>query len=143
MPSNTDTIINSFNTFFESNMNYTRKELLEFAKKTYDENYKKVKKEKKDDVEKKPLNAYQLFMKEQRIILNKRENERTDGEKMKSQDLMKEIAGMWKLQKARLEKKEGFVEEVKIEDKELKISDDEEDNEAKVVVEKKKKSNKK
>lgn len=157
MPSKTETIINSFNTFFEDNETYTRKELLEFAKKTYDENCKKSKKVVDENVEKKPLNAYQLFMKEQRIILNKRENERTDGEKISSQDLMREIAGMWKQQKARLETKVGFLDEIKEDTKEetkelkkelkkeakkeetneLKISDDEEHKEAKVIPKKK------
>ena len=106
MPSNTDKIMSSFNKFFEENQNYSRKELLEFAKKAYDDNYKKSKKVVDENAEKKPLNSYQLFMKEQRVILNKRENERTDGEKKKSTELMKEIAEMWKLQKTRIEKKE-------------------------------------
>ena len=99
MSSNTEKIMNSFNTFFEEHQNYTRKELLEFAKKSYDDNYKKVKKVVDENAEKKPLNAYQLYMKEQRVILNKRENERTDGEKKKSTELMKEIAEMWKIHK--------------------------------------------
>jgi hypothetical protein len=103
---NTDKIMNSFNKFFEENQNYSRKELLEFAKKAYDDNYKKSKKVIDENAEKKPLNSYQIFMKEQRVILNKRENERTDGEKKKSTELMKEIAEMWKLQKTRIEKKE-------------------------------------
>jgi hypothetical protein len=106
MPYNTDKIMNSFNKFFEENQNYSRKELLEFAKKAYDDNYKKSKKVIDENAEKKPLNSYQIFMKEQRVILNKRENERTDGEKKKSTELMKEIAEMWKLQKTRIEKKE-------------------------------------
>ena len=101
MPSNSEKIMNSFNTFFEENSTYSRKELLEFAKKAYDDNYKKSKKVVDENAEKKPLNAYQLYMKEQRIILNKRENERTDGEKKKSTELMKEIAEMWKIQKTK------------------------------------------
>ena len=117
MPSNTEKIMNSFNTFFEENQNYSRKELLEFAKKAYDDNYKKSKKVVDENAVKKPLNAYQLFMKEQRIILNKRENERTDGEKKKSTELMKEIAEMWKNKKQEkpVEKKE---EEKPVEKKE-------------------------
>ena len=106
MPSNTDKIMSSFNTFFEENQNCSRKELLEFAKKAYDDNYKKSKKVIDENAEKKPLNAYQLYMKEQRVILNKRENERTDGEKKKSTELMKEIAEMWKIQKCRIENKD-------------------------------------
>ena len=107
MPSNKDKIISSFNTFFEGNETYTRKELLEFAKKTYDENYKKTKKVVDENAVKKPLNSYQLFMKEQRAILNKRESEKLEGEeKKKSTELMKEIAEMWNIQKTRIEKKE-------------------------------------
>jgi hypothetical protein len=105
MPSNTEKIMNSFNTFFEEHQNYSRKELLEFAKKAFDDNYKKTKKVVNENAEKKPLNSYQLYMKEQRAILNKREEERTDGEKKKSTELMKEIAEMWKIQKTRIEKK--------------------------------------
>jgi tRNA A37 N6-isopentenylltransferase MiaA len=131
MPSNKDKIVSSFNTFFEGNETYTRKELLEFAKKTYDENYKKTKKVVDENAVKKPLNSYQLFMKEQRAILNKRENERTDGEKKKSTELMKEIAEMWKNQKNNIEKKEednNDKEEVKVEDvnsdkEEVKVED--------------------
>ena len=117
MPSNTEKIMTSFNTFFEENENYSRKELLEFAKKAYDDNYKKTKKIVDENAEKKPLNAYQLFMKEQRVILNKRENERTDGEKKKSTELMKEIAEMWKLQKNQekpIEKEEEKLVEKKV-----------------------------
>jgi hypothetical protein len=117
MTSNTTKIMNGFNTFFESNETYTRKELLEFAKKNYDDNYKKTKKVVDENAIKKPLNAYQLFMKEQRIILNKRESERTDGEKKKSIELMKEIAEMWKIHKANNEIK-----------KDIKENEDEEEN---------------
>jgi hypothetical protein len=106
MLSNSDKIMSSLNKFFEDNENYSRKELLEYAKKAYDDNYKKSKKVVDENAEKKPLNSYQLYMKEQRVILNKRENERTDGEKKKSTELMKEIAEMWKVQKTRIEKKE-------------------------------------
>jgi len=122
MTSNTTKIMNGFNTFFESNETYTRKELLEFAKKNYDDNYKKTKKVVDENAIKKPLNAYQLFMKEQRIILNKRESERTDGEKKKSTELMKEIAEMWKIHKANNENKK---EEIK---KDIKEKEDEEEN---------------
>ena len=160
MPSNTEKIMNSFNTFFEENSNYSRKELLEFAKKAYDDNYKKTKKIVDENAEKKPLNAYQLFMKEQSVILNKRENERTDGEKKKSTELMKEIAEMWKLQKNRIEKKgdnkpneddklkerelksfikmkEMFKEDNKPKEKKLKISNEDDDQEAKIISNKK------
>ena len=160
MPSNTEKIMNTFNTFFEENENYSRKELLEFAKKAYDDNYKKTKKIVDENAEKKPLNAYQLFMKEQRVILNKRENERTDGEKKKSTELMKEIAEMWKLQKNRIEKKgdnkpneddklkerelksfikmkEMFKEDNKPKENKLKISNEDDDQEAKIISNKK------
>ena len=113
MPYNTDKIMSSFNKFFEENQNYSRKELLEFAKKAYDDNYKKSKKVVDENAEKKPLNSYQLFMKEQRVILNKRENERTDVEKKKSTELMKEIAEMWKLQKNIKQESEESIENKK------------------------------
>jgi hypothetical protein len=123
MPSNTDKIMSSFNTFFEENQNYSRKELLEFAKKAYDDNYKKSKKVVDENAEKKPLNSYQLFMKEQRVILNKRENERTDGEKKKSTELMKEIAEMWKLHKNIKQESEEPIEIKKEEPIEIKKED--------------------
>ena len=94
MLSDNDKIITSFNNFFDENEKYTRKELLEFANKIYDENFNKIKK---------PLNAYQLFMKEQRAILNIRENEKIDGIKKKSTELLKEIAEMWKQRKNLIE----------------------------------------
>ena len=158
MPSNTEKIMSSLNKFFEENQNCSRKELLEFAKKAYDDNYKKSKKVVDENAEKKPLNSYQLYMKEQRVILNKRENERTDGEKKKSTELMKEIAEMWKLQKTRIEKKEDdkpikneddklkerelksfikmkemFKDDNKPKEKEIKVENDEEENEAKII----------
>ena len=111
MPSNTDKIMSSFNKFFEEHQNYSRKELLEFAKKSYDDNYKKSKKVVDENAEKKPLNSYQLYMKEQRVILNKRESERIDGEKKKSTELMKEIAEMWKIHKNNKEPNEVKKEE--------------------------------
>jgi hypothetical protein len=115
MPNN-DNIISSFNTFFEANETYTRKEFVEYAKKVYDDNCKKTKKVVDENAVKKPLNAYQLFMKEQRVILNKRENERTDGEKKKSTELMKEIAELWKIHKEGKEIKKEEVVEVKKEE---------------------------
>ncbi len=61
------------------------------------------KKAKVDDGEEKPekkLNAYQLFMKEQMPILQKRENDKTGGEaKKKPRELMSEISEMWKTKK--------------------------------------------
>jgi hypothetical protein len=147
MTSNTTKIMNGFNTFFESNETYTRKELLEFAKKNYDDNYKKTKKVVDENAIKKPLNAYQLFMKEQRIILNKRESERTDGEKKKSTELMKEIAEMWKIHKANNEIKKDIKEkedeEENVEENKKEIKKDsknkkEEENEEENVEENKK-----
>jgi len=158
MTSNTTKIMNGFNTFFESNETYTRKELLEFAKKNYDDNYKKTKKVVDENAIKKPLNAYQLFMKEQRVILNKRESERTDGEKKKSTELMKEIAEMWKIHKANNEIKKDIKEkedeeenveenkkDIKKENKKNKKEDDEEENveENKKEIKKENKKNKK
>ena len=61
------------------------------------------KKAKVDDGEEKPekkLNAYQLFMKEQMPILQKRENDKAEGEaKKKPRELMSEISEMWKTKK--------------------------------------------
>ncbi len=58
---------------------------------------------KADDGEEKPekkLNAYQLFMKEQMPILQKRENDKAEGEaKKKPRELMSEISEMWKAKK--------------------------------------------
>jgi len=132
---NSEKIIEDLSSFFEKNETYTRKEFLEYAKEVYDNNFKKTKKVVDENAEKKPLNAYQLFMKEQRVILKKRENEKNDGsEKMKSTEIFKEIAGMWKLQKSRIEAKpdenklEKIDEEPKEEEK-LKISNDEEPKE--------------
>jgi organic radical activating enzyme len=48
----------------------------------------------------KKLNAYQAFMKEQMPLLQKRENEKEDGEaKKKPRELMSEISEMWKMKK--------------------------------------------
>jgi len=48
----------------------------------------------------KKLNAYQIFMKEQMPLLQKRENEKGEGEtKKKPKELMSEISEMWKMQK--------------------------------------------
>ena len=145
---NSEKIIEDLSSFFEKNETYTRKEFLEYAKEVYDNNFKKTKKVVDENAEKKPLNAYQLFMKEQRVILKKRENEKNDGsEKMKSTEIFKEIAGMWKLQKSRIEAKpdenklEKIDEEPKEEEK-LKISNDEEQNEAKLIEKKSKKVSK-
>ena len=60
---------------------------------------KKAAKEDEEKPEKK-LNAYQVFMKEQMPILQKRENEKGEGEqKKKPRELMTEISEMWKLKK--------------------------------------------
>jgi hypothetical protein len=48
----------------------------------------------------KKLNAYQAFMKEQMPLLQKRENEKKEGEtKKKPKELMSEISEMWKMKK--------------------------------------------
>lgn len=138
-----DKIIKSFNNFFEENETYSKKELLEFAKKTYDENSKDLKKKvsKKNDEgkEKKPLNAYQTFMKEQRAILNKRESEKGEGEeKISSKDLMREIATMWNERKTALpplskKPKDMFTEEVPEKNKVLPPINNDADDEAVVI----------
>lgn len=49
---------------------------------------------------KKKLNGYQAFMKEQMPLLQKRENEKKEGEaKKKPKELMSEISEMWKMKK--------------------------------------------
>lgn len=141
---NSEKIIEDLSAFFDKNETYTRKEFLEYAKEVYDNNFKKTKKVVDENAEKKPLNAYQQFMKEQRIIISKRENEKSDGsDKKKPTEIFKEIAELWKLQKSRVElkvedKKLDKVDEEPKEENKLMISNDEEHNEAKVV---KKKSN--
>jgi len=56
-----------------------------------------------DDGEEKPakkLNAYQVFMKEQMPLLQKRENDKPEGQaKLKPRELMTEISEMWKAKK--------------------------------------------
>jgi hypothetical protein len=48
----------------------------------------------------KKLNAYQIFMKEQMPLLQKRENEKGEGKaKKKPRELMSEISEMWKMKK--------------------------------------------
>lgn len=73
-----------------------------------DEGEKKGKKGKKggkivivdEDKPEKKLNAYQIFMKEQMPLLQKRENEKEDGEpKKKPRELMSEISELWKTKK--------------------------------------------
>lgn len=145
MLSKNNKLFDAFNNFFNEKEQYSKKELIEFAKKAYDDNYKNLKKKNDENKEKKPLNAYQLFMREQRIILNKRENERTNGEKKKSTELMKEIAELWKSQKIRIETnkvKEMFVnEELEKEKKDIKNSSDEEEQESTIIqIKNKKKS---
>lgn len=61
---------------------------------------KKAAKEEGEEKPEKKLNAYQVFMKEQMPILQKRENEKGEGEqKKKPRELMTEISEMWKLKK--------------------------------------------
>ncbi len=136
-------IIKSFENFFNENETYSKKDLLEFAKKTYDENSKdlkkKVSKKNNEEKEKKPLNSYQIFMKEQRAILNKRESEKDEGEeKISSKDLMREIANMWNEKKTTLpplshKPKEMFVEEVPEKKKVLPPINNDADDEAVII----------
>jgi len=150
MPTNNinNKIYNAFKEFFDEHNTYSKKTLVEFAKKIYEENSKSLKK-KDENVEKKPLNAYQLFMKEQRVILNKRENERTDGQKKTSKELMCEIAELWKVQKTNnnpviensIKPKIEAFEEEQIENivvKDLKLSNSDEDDISTEICEKKK-----
>lgn len=61
---------------------------------------KKAAKEEGEEKPEKKLNAYQVFMKEQMPILQKRENDKGEGEqKKKPRELMTEISEMWKLKK--------------------------------------------
>lgn len=51
----------------------------------------------------KKLNGYQAFMKEQMPLLQKRENEKKEGEaKKKPKELMSEISEMWKMKKGEI-----------------------------------------
>ena len=51
----------------------------------------------------KKLNAYHAFMKEQMPLLQKRENEKKEGEaKKKPKELMSEISEMWKMKKGEI-----------------------------------------
>lgn len=77
------------------------------GKKGGDDGEVKVKKSGKKivsvDEEEKPakkLNAYQVFMKEQMPLLQKRENDKPEGEpKLKPRELMTEISELWKAKK--------------------------------------------
>ena len=80
--STNDAILNAIKSFLDNNESFTKKEFLDTMKTIYDNNNKKFKKSKKsnDEKEKKPLNAYQEFMKEQRPIINARENSKSEDE---------------------------------------------------------------
>ena len=91
-------IINVLNKFFEDNSDgYTRKDLITCIKNAYDNSNtsKKRRNKKKDEEikEKKPLNAYQLFVKEQMTILKNTE------EINNHKELMKKISELWKKSK--------------------------------------------
>ena len=91
-------IINELNKFFEDNSDgYTRKDLITCIKNAYDNsNISKKRRNKKKDgeiKEKKPLNAYQLFVKEQMTILKNTE------EINNHKELMKKISELWKKSK--------------------------------------------
>lgn len=67
---------------------------------------------KKIDGEKRPLNAYQLFVKEQMPLLTEREkNKGEDEEKLGRKDLMKEISELWKQHKEEVARKQSVVNE--------------------------------
>jgi len=91
-------IINELNKFFEDNSDgYTRKDLITCIKNAYDNsNTSRKRRNKKKDgeiKEKKPLNAYQLFVKEQMTILKNTE------EINNHKELMKKISELWKKSK--------------------------------------------
>ena len=125
--STNDAILNAIKSFLDNNESFTKKEFLDTMKTIYDNNNKKFKKSKKsnDEKEKKPLNAYQEFMKEQRPIINARENSKSDDEvKLNTREIMKEIAEKWKLEK----------EKILNDAKEFLKSDDEEEEKSKKEV---------
>lgn len=67
---------------------------------------------KKIDGEKRPLNAYQLFVKEQMPLLTEREkNKGEDEEKLGRKDLMKEISELWKQHKEEIARKQSVLNE--------------------------------
>ena len=133
--STNDAILNAIKSFLDNNEGFTKKEFLDTMKTIYDNNNKKSKKSKKsnDEKEKKPLNAYQEFMKEQRPIINARENSKSEDEvKLNTREIMKEIAEKWKL------KKEGILNDTK----EFLKSDEEEEKPKKEVNNEEEKSKK-
>ena len=101
-----DEIVKDINAFFVNNDKYTKRDF-ETALSVAGKNaYDKVKgkgKGKKDGEEKpkKELSDYQIFMKEQMVLLKAREDAKEEGEeKVKPKDLMKEIGELWKQKKS-------------------------------------------
>jgi len=111
LSSTNQSILDAIKNYLENNETYTKKEFVDIIKVIYDnnaKNKKKPRKTKEDDGEekvKKPLNDYQIFMKEQRAIINERESNKE--EKMNTREIMKEIAEKWQL------KKKGLLEDAK------------------------------
>jgi len=91
--------------FLEENENYTKKDLLSVVSKSFDEGKKLVAKKLKvknvkEEKEKKPLTAYQVFVKTTLKTLKEREDAKAEGEdKLKQKDLMKEVGELWKASK--------------------------------------------
>jgi hypothetical protein len=86
-------ILSELDVFFKNHeKGYTKKEIIDFIKTTYD-NAKEVK-------TKKPLNAYQIFVKEQKAILN------SQSDKKSNKELMTYIRELWKEKKEPKEMKD-------------------------------------
>lgn len=134
--STSQSILDAIKNYFEKNETYTKKEFIDIIKVIYDNNAKNKKKSRKtkedgEEKEKKPLNDYQIFMKEQRAIINVRESDKDINERLNTREIMKEIAEKWQL------KKKGLLEDTK----EFLKSNEEEEKE--INEEEKKTSNKK
>lgn len=96
-------LIETLTNFIKDNETFNKKELLNVIRTNF------------NNKEKKPLNAYQLFMKEQYPILSQKDD------KKNSKEIMADISKLWKLKKEGKEEiKEEVKEEVKEKPKEVK-----------------------
>ncbi len=102
-------LLNDFKQFLEINSSFSKKDLISFIGKSFD-NHKTVIPRKKllklgkngEEKQKKPPNAYQLFMKEHIPELKARENAKGEGEeKLNNKDLFKEVARLWNEKKVK------------------------------------------
>lgn len=116
-------LISSFNKFIEDNKQLTKNDLLKVINNVYLRN-KEVK-------EKRPLSAYQIFMKEHYASVQ--EEEKKKGE-VKPGQVLSAIGKLWKL------KKEGKETEEEVEEEEEQ--EEEEEEEEKEVITTSKKSEK-